>query len=237
MPSAALTSAAAYELVLTPAIRAAHREGSPSPARFGIPFSTETVAPGPSDAVLTVESFTMIEYPRYPSDPSGQKYYAPRLQLAETRGLAGVSVREMAAVFSVPRAWFDRSCLLHRNSRGPPATARGHVWHSLRRIRSSSFEFPGRRAGPGARPPSQSSTGTRATARTLSRPAHLSDYARRSAERVLRESNAFVRYPELHTPLFPPPRRRDRFSASRPARYHSAFRSNEARGAARGRSK
>ena len=49
--------------------------------------------------MLTVESFTMIEY-QYPSDPSGQKYYAPQLQLAETRGLAGVSVREM--VFSVP---------------------------------------------------------------------------------------------------------------------------------------
>ena len=143
VPSTALTSAAAYELVLTPAIQGA-QGGEPLAGQIGIPFSTETVAPGPSDAVLTVESFTMIEY-QYPSDSSGQKYYAPQLQLAETRGLAGVSVREM--VFSVPGLGSTAPiCSTGTAVAAGQSEAMFGIAYGEYEI---SFEFPGRRAGPG----------------------------------------------------------------------------------------
>lgn len=98
VPGAQLSPGAAYELVLSPSITGA-QGGAPMAAPVHIPFVTEAPPSGASLALLTVQSFGMIEY-QYPTDSTGQWFYAPQLQLAETGGQSGATVIKM--IFTVP---------------------------------------------------------------------------------------------------------------------------------------
>ena len=94
VPAVLLHPGANYEVALS---QVRDYEGGLHLAAIQIPFTTENPPPGPSDAVLTVQSFVMIEH-QSPTD--SQWVYAPQLRLAETGARSGASVLAMS--FTVP---------------------------------------------------------------------------------------------------------------------------------------
>ncbi len=96
-PSVPLSLGTDYALVLTSAIRGA-QGGQPLAGNVVIPFTTETRAPGPSDVVLAVRSFSIIE--EQVAGDTSVRVYAPRLQLAETGGKSSATVFKMT--FTIP---------------------------------------------------------------------------------------------------------------------------------------
>ena len=97
VPAAPLDVGAKYALVLTNAIRGV-LGGEPLPGPVSIAFTAEVRPPGPSNAALSISSFSMIEY-QDPGDAS-QWLYSPRLELAEAEGRSQATVFEM--LFAIP---------------------------------------------------------------------------------------------------------------------------------------